>query len=221
LSIVMRNGNPKIGSIANGAFGYAGQSCISIQRVYVQSRIYSAFRDALVGYVKDKVKIGDPRDRETMIGPMIAPEAAQRVTKWVDQAIAASAKLATEKKVDGQCVGPIVLEQVPEDQPISCEEAFAPVVLLEPYDDFADAIAKVNRSPWGMQTGVFTRDLKLTNQAYESLEVAAVLINQVPTFRVENMPYGGIKLSGFGREGLKYAMEEMTERKTLIVNYAS
>jgi acyl-CoA reductase-like NAD-dependent aldehyde dehydrogenase len=211
---------PKIGSIANGAFGYAGQSCISIQRVYVQSRIYSAFRDALVGYVKDKVKIGDPRDRETMIGPMIAPEAAQRVAKWVDQAIAAGAKLATEKKVDGQCVGPIVLEQVPEDQPISCEEAFAPVVLLEPYDDFADAIAKVNLSPWGMQTGVFTRDLKLANQAYESLEVAAVLINQVPTFRVENMPYGGIKLSGFGREGLKYAMEEMTERKTLILNYA-
>jgi acyl-CoA reductase-like NAD-dependent aldehyde dehydrogenase len=141
-----------------------------------------------------------------MIGPMIAPEAAQRVAKWVDQAIAAGAKLATEKKVDGQCVKPIVLEQVPEDQPISCEEAFAPVVLLEPYDDFADAIAKVNRSPWGMQTGVFTRDLNL--------------VNQVPTFRVENMPYGGIKLSGFGREGLKSAMEEMTERKTLIVNYA-
>jgi acyl-CoA reductase-like NAD-dependent aldehyde dehydrogenase len=109
----------------------------------VQSRALRPFRDAVVGYVKDKVKIGDPRDRETMI----APEAAQRVAKWVDQAIAAGAKLATEKKVDGQCVGPIVLEQVPEDQPISCEEAFAPVVPLEPYDDFADAIAKVNRSP--------------------------------------------------------------------------
>jgi NAD-dependent aldehyde dehydrogenases len=210
----------KIASIANGAFGYAGQSCISIQRVYVQSRIYGEFRDALLGYVKDKVKTGDPRDHETVIGPMIAPEAAQKVVKWVDQAIAAGAKLATEKTIDGQCVGPIVLEQVPEDQPISCEEAFAPVVLLEPYDDFDDAIAKVNRSRWGMQTGVFTRDLKLANQAFESLDVAAVLINQVPTFRVENMPYGGIKLSGFGREGLKYAMEEMTERKTLIVNYA-
>jgi acyl-CoA reductase-like NAD-dependent aldehyde dehydrogenase len=210
----------KIASIAKGAFGYAGQSCISIQRVYVQSRIYGEFRDALLGYVKDKVKTGDPRDRETVIGPMIAPETAQKVVKWVDQAIAAGAKLATEKTIDGQCVGPIVLEQVPEDQPISCEEAFAPVVLLEPYDDFDDAIAKVNRSRWGMQTGVFTRDLKLANQAFESLDVAAVLINQVPTFRVENMPYGGIKLSGFGREGLKYAMEEMTERKTLIVNYA-
>ena len=209
----------KIAPIATGAFGCAGQSCISIQRVYVQSRIYGAFRDALLGYVKAKVKTGDPRERETVIGPMIASEAVQKVAKWVDQAVAAGAKLATEKTIDGQCVGPIVLEQVPEDQPISCEEAFAPVVVLEPYDDFGDAIAKVNRSRWGMQTGVFTRDLKLAHQAYESLEVAAVLINQVPTFRVENMPYGGIKLSGFGREGVKYAMEEMTERKTLIVNY--
>jgi acyl-CoA reductase-like NAD-dependent aldehyde dehydrogenase len=170
--------------------------------------------------VKEKVKTGDPRERTTVIGPMIAPDAVQRVTKWVDQAVAAGAKLATEKTIDGQCVGPIVLEQVSEDEPINCEEAFAPVVLLEPYDEFADAVAKVNRSRWGMQTGVFTRDLKLANQAYESLDVAAVLINQVPTFRVENMPYGGIKLSGFGREGVKYAMEEMTERKTLIVNYA-
>jgi acyl-CoA reductase-like NAD-dependent aldehyde dehydrogenase len=185
----------------------------------VQSRIYGAFRDALLGYVKAKVKVGDPRERETVIGPMIASEAVQKVAKWVDQAVAAGAKLATEKTIDGQCVGPIVLEQVPEDQPISCEEAFAPVVVLQPYDDFGDAIAKVNRSQWGMQTGVFTRDLKLAHQAFESLEVAAVLINQVPTFRVENMPYGGIKLSGFGREGVKYAMEEMTERKTLIVNY--
>jgi acyl-CoA reductase-like NAD-dependent aldehyde dehydrogenase len=209
----------RIAAIANGAFGYAGQSCISIQRVFVQSRIYDAFRDAFLGYVKDKVKTGDPRNRETVIGPMIAPEAVERVSKWVDQAVAAGAKLATEKAIDGACVGPIVLEHVPEDQPISCEEAFAPVVLLQPYDDFADAIAKVNDSRWGMQTGVFTRDLKLANQAYESLEVAAVLINQVPTFRVENMPYGGVKLSGFGREGVKYAMEEMTERKTLIVNY--
>jgi len=210
----------KVAPIATGAFGYAGQSCISIQRVYVQSRIYGAFRDAFLGYVKDQVKTGDPRERETVIGPMIAPEALQKVVSWVDQAVAAGAKLATDKSIDGQCIGPIVLEQVPEDQPISCEEAFAPVVVLEPYDDFSDAIAKVNRSRWGMQTGVFTRDLKLAHQAYESLDVAAVLINQVPTFRVENMPYGGIKLSGFGREGVKYAMEEMTERKTLIVNYA-
>jgi acyl-CoA reductase-like NAD-dependent aldehyde dehydrogenase len=210
----------KIAPIANGAFGYAGQSCISIQRVYVQRRIYETFRDAFLGYVKDKVKTGDPRERETVIGPMIAPEAAQRVAQWVDQAVAAGAKLVTERSINGQCVGPIVLEEVPEDQPISCEEAFAPVVVLQPYDDFSDAIAKVNHSRWGMQTGVFTRDLKRAHQAFESLDVAAVLINQVPTFRVENMPYGGIKLSGFGREGVKYAMEEMTERKTLIVNYA-
>jgi acyl-CoA reductase-like NAD-dependent aldehyde dehydrogenase len=185
----------------------------------VQRRIYGAFRDAFLSYVKDKVKTGDPRERETVIGPMIAPEAVQKVAQWVDQAVAAGAKLATGKSIDGQCVGPIVLEEVPEDQPISCEEAFAPVVVLEPYDDFSDAIAKVNHSQWGMQTGVFTRDLKRAQQAFESLDVAAVLINQVPTFRVENMPYGGVKLSGFGREGVKYAMEEMTERKTLIVNF--
>jgi acyl-CoA reductase-like NAD-dependent aldehyde dehydrogenase len=210
----------RIAPLANGAFGYAGQSCISVQRVYVQRQIYGAFRDAFLAYVSDKVKTGDPRGRETVIGPMIAPEAVQKVSQWVDQAVAAGAKLATEKTIDGQCVGPIVLEQVPEDQPISCEEAFAPVVVLQPYDDLTEAIAKVNRSRWGMQTGVFTRDLKLAHQAYESLDVAAVLINQVPTYRVENMPYGGVKLSGFGREGVKYAMEEMTERKTLVVNFA-
>ena len=209
----------KIAAIANGAFGYAGQSCISVQKVYVQSRIYGSFRDALLRYVRDKVKTGDPRSRDTVIGPMIAPEAVQKFSKWVDQAVAAGAKLATEKTIDRQCVGPVVLEEVPEDQPISCEEAFAPVLVLAPYDDFADALAKVNHSRWGMQTGVFTRDLKVAHQAYESLEVAAVLINQVPTYRVENMPYGGIKLSGFGREGVKYAMEEMTERKTLVVNF--
>jgi acyl-CoA reductase-like NAD-dependent aldehyde dehydrogenase len=209
----------KIGLIANAAFGYAGQSCISVQRVYVHRRIYGAFREAFLSHINDKVKTGDPRARETIIGPMISPEALEKVSAWVDQAVAAGAKLATKKRTDDQCIGPIVLEQVPEDQPISCEEAFAPIVVLEPYDDFSDAVGKVNRSRWGMQTGVFTRDLKLVHEAFSSLEVAAVLVNQVPTFRVENMPYGGIKLSGFGREGVKYAMEEMSERKTLIINY--
>jgi acyl-CoA reductase-like NAD-dependent aldehyde dehydrogenase len=209
----------KVGLIANAAFGYAGQSCISVQRVYVHRRIYGNFREALLSHINGKVKTGDPRARETVIGPMISPEAVEKISTWVDQAVAAGAKLATKKRIEEQCIGPIVLEQVPEDQPISCEEAFAPIVVLEPYDDFTDAVGKVNRSRWGMQTGVFTRDLKLVHQAFSSLEVAAVLINQVPTFRVENMPYGGIKLSGFGREGVKYAMEEMSERKTLIINY--
>jgi acyl-CoA reductase-like NAD-dependent aldehyde dehydrogenase len=209
----------KIGLIANAAFGYAGQSCISVQRVYVHRRIYGAFREAFLTHVNDKVKTGDPRARETVIGPMISPEAIEKISGWIDQAVAAGATLATKKRIDDQCIGPIVLEQVPEDQPINCEEAFAPVVVLEPYDEFTDAIEKVNRSRWGMQTGVFTRDLKVVQAAYSQLQVAAVLINQVPTFRVENMPYGGIKLSGFGREGVKYAMEEMSERKTLIINY--
>src|SRR5258708_26046105 len=128
-----------------------------MEGVYVERRICGAFRDALLGYIKAKVKTGDPRERETVIGPMIASEAVQKVAKWVDQAVAAGAKLATEKTIDGQCVGPIVLEQAPEDQPISCEEAFAPVVVLEPYDDFADAIANANRSHGGMQTVVLTR----------------------------------------------------------------
>jgi acyl-CoA reductase-like NAD-dependent aldehyde dehydrogenase len=209
----------KIGLIANATFGYAGQSCISVQRIYIRRRIYGEFRDAFIGYVNDRVKIGDPRSRETIVGPMISPDAVAKISAWVDQAVAAGAKLATKKTIDDQTVGPIVLEQVPEDQPINCEEAFAPVAVLEPYDEFPEAVAKVNRSRWGMQTGVFTRDLKLVDQAYSQLDVAAVLINQVPTFRVENMPYGGIKLSGFGREGVKYAMEEMTERKTLIINH--
>jgi glyceraldehyde-3-phosphate dehydrogenase (NADP+) len=208
----------KIPAIANGAFGYAGQSCISVQRIFVQHRIYESFRDSLVEYVRTKVKSGDPRDREVVVGPMIAADAVKRVRHWIDDAREAGAKVAVEPTVEGQCLGPSVLEQVPDTQPISCEEAFAPVAVLDAYETFEDAIAKVNASRWGMQTGVLTRDIKLAYQAFEQLEVAGVLVNQLPTFRVENMPYGGIKMSGFGREGVRYAMKEMTEPKSLAIN---
>lgn len=207
-----------VAKIATGAFAFAGQSCISVQRIYVHETLYAAFREAFLTHVADRVVVGDPRDQRTLVGPMITRGALERITGWVEQARARGARLLTPWKTGGQVLHPVVLEDVPPGEPVSCEEAFAPVAVLEPYRDLAGAIATVNRSRFGLQAGVFTRDLGRADEAYHGLEVGGVLINQVPTYRVENMPYGGVKESGFGREGVAWAMEEMTEPKTLIVN---
>lgn len=205
-------------SLASGAFGYAGQSCISVQRIFVQRKIYAEFRDAFVAHTKNAVRTGDPRDPEVTVGPMIDAKARERLLGWVEEALARGAKALTgEATQRGPCVEPIVLEDVPHDARISCEEAFGPVVLLEPYESFDDALRMTNDSRYGLQAGVFTRDLELAYRAFETLEMGGVMINQVPTFRVENMPYGGVKDSGFGREGIRYAMEEMTELRLCVV----
>ncbi len=210
-----------IPAIAAGAYGYAGQSCISVQRIFVQRAIYDDFREGLVAFIKDKIKAGDPRDRAVVVGPMISPDACAKVKKWVDEAMAGGAKALTEIKVEqGNLLHPVLLENVPKDSAISCEEAFAPVAVLQPYDSYEEALALVNASLYGLQAGVFTPNLKKAMQAFETIEAGGVLINQVPTFRVENMPYGGIKDSGFGREGVRYAMEEMTEPRSLIIKTA-
>ena len=161
---------------------------------------------------------GDPRDTKTLVGPMITKAALENVVAWVKDAVSRGARLLTPLKVDGQILHPVVLESVPREAAIACEEAFAPVVVLESYRTFADGLAAVNDSKFGLQAGVFTGDLAKVYQAYDALEVGGVLINQVPTFRTENMPYGGVKDSGFGREGVPYAMEDMTEIKSLIIN---
>ena len=204
--------------MAVGAFAYAGQSCISVQRIFAQESIYAEFKDAFLAAVREKALAGDPREPKTLVGPMITTAALDNVVKWVKEAEAAGAKLLTPLKVDKQVLHPVVLENVPRHAAISCEEAFAPVVVLESYNSYTDGLAAVNDSKFGLQAGVFTSDLTKAYQAYDALDVGGVLINQVPTFRTENMPYGGVKDSGFGREGVRYAMEDMTEIKSLVIN---
>ena len=201
-----------------GAFAYSGQSCISVQRIFVHESIYGEFREVFLAQVREKAVAGDPRDTKTLVGPMITKAALENVVAWVKDAVSRGARLLTPLKVDGQILHPVVLESVPREAAIACEEAFAPVVVLESYRTFADGLAAVNDSKFGLQAGVFTGDLAKIYQAYDALEVGGVLINQVPTFRTENMPYGGVKDSGFGREGVPYAMEDMTEIKSLIIN---
>ena len=203
--------------IATGAFAYAGQSCISVQRVVVHASRYDEFRAALVAHIAAKVQTGDPWERTTVVGPMITEQARDAVRERIAAALASGARLVCGGEIRGRCLEATVLENADAGLAICAEEAFAPVMTLHRYADFEGALAFVNASDFGLQAGVFTRDLTLALRAYEALEVGGVLINQVPTFRVENMPYGGIKDSGFGREGVRYAMEEMTELKSLII----
>lgn len=204
--------------MAVGAFAYAGQSCISVQRIFAHEEIYDAFRDEFLAQVREKAVAGDPRDAKTLIGPMINKDALEKVVAWIKDAEARGARLLTPLKIDGNVLHPVVLENVPHDAAIVCEEAFAPIVVLASYKTFAEGLAAVNDSKFGIQAGVFTSDISKAGEAYDTLEVGGVLINQVPTFRTENMPYGGVKNSGCGREGVRYAMEDMTELKALVIN---
>ncbi|HYL68958.1 MAG TPA: aldehyde dehydrogenase family protein [Candidatus Limnocylindria bacterium] len=200
-----------------GGFSYAGQSCISVQRIYVQRSVYEKFLSALVTGVK-RLKTGDPLDESTDVGPMISEDAARRATAWIEEAVAAGAKIETGGKRNGSIVEPTVLTNTRHEMKVSCEEVFAPIVNVETYDDFADAIRRVNDSPYGLQAGLFTRDAKLLFSAFEQLEVGGVIAGDVSAFRIDHMPYGGVKDSGLGREGLRYAIEEMTEPRLLALN---
>ncbi len=204
--------------IVSAAYGYAGQSCISVQRIFVHSSIYDAFRDEMVAAIA-RLGVGDPREASTVVGPMINSSAREKVVSWVRQAGAQGARLLTPLRQEGSgLLYPILLDSVPRDAAVSCEEAFAPLAVLEKYSSFDEALSLVNASRFGLQAGVFTSDVTKAFRAFSELEVGGVMINQVPTFRVENMPYGGIKESGFGREGIRYAMEEMTEPRSLVFN---
>jgi acyl-CoA reductase-like NAD-dependent aldehyde dehydrogenase len=200
-----------------GGFSYAGQSCISVQRIYVQRGVQDKFLARLIAGVK-KLKVGDPLDESTDVGPMISQDAARRAATWIEEAVAGGAKLHAGGKRQGAVLEPTVLTDTRADMKISCQEVFAPVVTVEPYDEFLEAIQRVNDSPYGLQAGVFTRDAKLLFAAFEELEVGGVVAGDVATFRIDHMPYGGVKDSGTGREGLRYAIEEMTEPRILILN---
>ena len=200
-----------------GGFVYAGQSCISVQRIYVQERVYAGFVDRVVAQVR-ALKTGDPSDDATTVGPLIDETAARRVVTWVEEAAAGGARLVTGGKRAGSVVEPTVLTEVGPRMKVSCREIFGPVVIITPYHSFPEAIAAVNDSEFGLQAGVFTRDVMKLFQAYHELEVGTVLANEIPTFRADHMPYGGTKDSGLGREGLRYAIEDMTELKLLVLN---
>lgn len=207
-----------IPSIAAAAFGFAGQSCISVQRILVNREILPAFRDSLVAHTLEHIHTGDPNDPSTLVGPMIDADARGRILSWVEQATAAGATLLTPIRPEGRSLlAPVLLEGVPAGCSILDAEAFAPVAVLQHYDTFDKAIELVNASDFGLQAGIFTNDLSKALRAHEEIEAGAVLINQVPTFRVENMPYGGVKQSGSGREGIRHAMADMTEPRALVI----
>ena len=200
-----------------GGFSYAGQSCISVQRIYVQRSIQEQFLARLLAGVR-KLHVGDPLNEATDVGPMISEEAARRAASWIEEAVAGGAKLHAGGKREGAVLQPAVLTNVRAEMKVSCEEVFAPVVIIESYDEFADAIRRVNDSPFGLQAGVFTRDSKLLFSAFENLEVGGVIVGDMSAFRIDHMPYGGVKDSGIGREGLRYAIEEMTEPRILVLH---
>jgi glyceraldehyde-3-phosphate dehydrogenase (NADP+) len=200
-----------------GGFSYAGQSCISVQRIFVQRNVEPKFLEPLVAGVR-KLKVGDPLDEATDVGPMISEDAARRAAGWIEEATANGARSLCGGTRTGSILEPAVLTDTRPNMKVSCQEVFAPVVVVEPYDEFEEAIRRVNDSPYGLQAGVFTNDAKLLFKAFDELEVGGVIAGDMSAFRIDSMPYGGVKDSGLGREGLRYAIEEMTEPRLLVLN---
>src|ERR1700757_2270245 len=200
-----------------GGFSYAGQTCISVQRILVEHSVYGKFTDHLLAGVS-KLNVGDPLDESTDVGPLIRESDAIRATDWVQEAVRGGARLLCGGHRQGSIMEPTVLTGTKPDMRVNCQEVFAPVVSVEPYTDFEAALRQINNSPYGLQAGIFTRDAKLMFQAFDELEVGGLMAGDVPSFRIDHMPYGGIKDSGLGREGLRYAIEEMTEPKLLVMN---
>jgi acyl-CoA reductase-like NAD-dependent aldehyde dehydrogenase len=199
-----------------GAFYQSGQSCIGVQRIVVHADVYDDFRDRLVARTRT-LKSGDPHDEETFIGPMIDVKEAERLERWIDEAVAKGAKLLCGGKREGAMLEATLLEDVARDTKLNIEEAFGPVAFLIRFERFGEALDIVNDSKFGLQAGIFTRDLFQMFDAWDTLEVGGVVINDVPSYRVDNMPYGGVKDSGLGREGVRFAMEDMTEIRNLVI----
>ena len=201
---------------AHAAFAYAGQSCISVQRVFVERRIFQTFLWKLAD-VAGKFLVGDPADEATDVGPMIRLADAERVEAWVKEAIEGGAKMVAGSERTGSLVYPAILTGTKPGMKLRDEEVFGPVVAVEPYDDFEVALAEVNHSKYGLQAGLMTRDAGRIMTAYRELEVGALVVGDTPTWRLDPMPYGGVKESGFGREGIRSAIEEMTEPRLLVM----
>lgn len=205
-----------VARIVFGAFYQSGQSCIGVQRILVHADVYEAFRDKLVA-ATEKLVSGDPADENTFVGPLISENEAKRLEGWIDKAVDAGGKLLCGGKREGAILQASLLEDVPAAQPLCAEEAFGPVAVLSRFDDFEQALDRVNDSRYGLQAGVFTRDLYRMLRAWDRLEVGGVVIGDVPSWRADNMPYGGVKDSGLGREGVRFAIEDMTEIRNLVI----
>jgi acyl-CoA reductase-like NAD-dependent aldehyde dehydrogenase len=206
--------------VAWGGFAYAGQTCISVQRVYVHDKVYEAFARELVRRV-EALAVGDPLDEATEVGPVIDHSNAERIEEWLEEAKAAGATVLTGGEREGNLWRPTVVEGAPENARVSCEEVFAPFVGLHHFADVREAIEAAARSEFGLQAGLFTNDTRVVEDAFDRIEVGGLMVNDVSTFRIDHMPYGGVKSSGLGREGLRYAIEEMTELKLLTTNRRS
>jgi acyl-CoA reductase-like NAD-dependent aldehyde dehydrogenase len=205
-----------VARLVSGAYYQSGQSCIGVQRILVHRDRYDGLAAALAKAV-GALRMGDPRDESVFIGPMIDEAAAQRVEAWIAAAVAAGARVLAGGARDGVMLPATLLEGVPHDADLWRREAFGPVAAIEPFDDFDDALARVNDSDFGLQAGVFTADLAHAMRAWDALEVGGVVVGDIPSFRVDNMPYGGVKGSGFGREGVRYAIADMTEPRLLVL----
>jgi len=205
-----------VGRAVFGGYYQSGQSCISVQRLIVHERVYDEFRQKFVEAV-GSLKMGDPKQEDTFIGPIISEEDARRIAEWIEAAEAAGGERLCGGSRQGRMVEPTVLEDVPERSKVYCEEVFGPVTVLSRFRDFEAALAEVNRSAYGLQAGIFTRDVYKIQHAWDILEVGGVMINEVPSWRVDHMPYGGVKDSGLGREGLRWAIEDMTEVRLLVI----
>ncbi|WP_029916100.1 aldehyde dehydrogenase family protein [Pelobacter seleniigenes] len=199
------------------AFSNSGQVCISLQRIYVNRACLERFTELFLAKVK-QLKVGDPLDRDCDVGPMIDAGELARIDGWVKEAVAQGAVLACGGQADGMVYPPTVLTNVTEEMKVMCLETFAPVVSIVPYDDFTTALECVNSSDFGLQAGVYTNDINKALQAVDDLDVGGVMINDTATFRVDHLPYGGNKLSGLGREGVRFALEDMTNIKMVMIN---
>ena len=199
-----------------GAYYQSGQSCISVQRLLVHSKIYDEFKSRYVEKVKALVS-GDPSNEDTFIGPMISEGEAERLHGWIEEAKEKGATILCGGTRDGAMLEATVMENVPKDCDASAEEAFGPLSILVPFDDYDEALEEVNNSRYGLQAGVFTRDIYKANKAWDVLDVGGVVIGDVPSWRVDNMPYGGVKDSGLGREGIRYAIEDMSETRLMVI----
>lgn len=202
--------------IVFGAFYQSGQSCIGVQRILVHADIYDEFKAMLVAKTATLIA-GDPKDRETFIGPMISVKEAQRLKGWIDEAVSAGAKLLCGGRLDGAMLEATLLEDVPQFCAAMTEEAFGPLANLARFTDWDEALAEVNNSKFGLQAGIFTRDIDKVLEAWDVLDVGGVVVNDVSSYRVDNMPYGGVKDSGLGREGVRFAMEDMSEIRNLVI----
>ena len=201
--------------IVFGAFYQSGQSCIGVQRIIVHESLYERFRDQLVEKTK-ALKMGDPKDEATFIGPMISEKEATRLHGWIESAVSAGANLLCGGKREGAMLEATLLDNVTAGADVICQEAFGPVAVLSTFDDFDQALEQVNDSVFGLQAGIFTRDIYKAHKAWDTLEVGGVVIGDVPSWRVDHMPYGGVKESGLGREGVKFAIED-TEVRMMVL----